>query len=162
MLPHSLQEKVRNAGRALDGATSDNIIELCKQYLALLGEYRAELYRFAEALGISQWSGLFILEDAGNVRKAIRVAVEGVTRERNRAEALLHSFTAVSGYEAVETLNRVKYKGRDDWALSAGGAGCGGGTDGERMTVQETVDVGSRLRREEHVARSAAPGPASR
>src|SRR5205085_12294564 len=158
MLSLALQEKMRNARLALDGATSDNIIELCKRYLALLGEYRAELYKFPDALGINQWSGPFILEDVGNARKAIRVAVESATRERNRAEALLRSFTAVSGYEAVETLNRVKYKGCDDWALGAGGAGFGGDTDGERMTVQETVDAASRLRREEHVAQSAASG----
>ena len=39
-----------------DAATSGNIVELCQQYLALLAEYRAELYKLPDTLGIDQWS----------------------------------------------------------------------------------------------------------
>ena len=72
----------------------------------------------------------------------VRAAIESITRERNEIEALLLSFTSVSGYEAVETLNRRKYKGDGDWELRAGkAAGCiGDFTDG-RMTVLEAVDI---------------------
>ena len=65
----------------------------------------------------------------------------------------------LSGHEAVETLNRLRYKGHDCWKLNAGGAGRGDGTDDGRMSVQEVVDTAGLLRREEHVARSASERP---
>jgi hypothetical protein len=76
-------------GALLTGATSDNIVELCKQYLALITEYRAELYKLPDTLGINQWSGARIWEDVGSVRKAVRAAIENTVRERNGTEALL-------------------------------------------------------------------------
>ncbi|HEX6625730.1 MAG TPA: hypothetical protein VF064_18585, partial [Pyrinomonadaceae bacterium] len=121
MLLAEFEERRHRARRALDGATSDNIVELCKQYLALLAEYRAELYKLPDTLDIKQWSGACIWEDVGSVRKAVRAAIENTVRERNGTEALLRSFTSLSGYEAVENLNRQKYKGHDDWELRAGG-----------------------------------------
>jgi hypothetical protein len=157
MLLPEFEERRRGARHALDGATSDNVVELCKQYLALLAEYRAELYKFPDTLGIKQWSGAFLWEDVGHVRKAVRAVIENVTRERNGAEALLLSFISVSGYGAVETLNRQKYQGHDDWELRAGGvARYRGDLAGERMSVLEAVNLAGLLRREEHVARSAA------
>jgi hypothetical protein len=156
LLPE-FEERRQDSRRALDRATSDNVVELCKQYLALLAEYRAELYKLPSTLGLYQWPGAFIWEDVCNIRKAIRAAIENVTRERNGTEALLLSFTSVSGYEAVQTLNRQKYQGHDDWELRAGGvARYGGGLAGERMTVLEAVNLACLLRREEHVARRAA------
>ena len=71
----ALAEKLRTARLALDRATCENIIALCKQYLALL-----------------------------------------------TAESLVLSFTAISGYGAVEILNRQKHRGRDDRQLNASGA----------------------------------------
>jgi hypothetical protein len=63
----------------------------------------------------------------------------------------------LSGYEAVETLNRQKYKGHADWELRAGGvARYGGDCADERMTVLKAVNIAGLLRREEHVARNAA------
>lgn len=158
MLLPEFEEKKHCARHALDTATSDNIIELCKQYLALLAEYRAEVYKFAQALGVNQKSGTFLREEAAEVRKTVRAAIEDTTRERNITEALLLSFISISGYEAVETLNRQKYKGHDDWELRAGGV-----TRfirdiaGERLTVLEAVDAASLLRREEYVARKPSP-----
>jgi hypothetical protein len=157
MLFPALENKLRRAVHAFDEATTDNIVELCKQYLALLAEYRAELYKLPSALGVNQWSGSFLWEDISNVRKSIRAAIEKTTRERNRTEALLLSFVSVSGYGAVETFNRQKYKGHDDWELRAGGvARFSRDIAGERMTVLEAVDIASLLRREEHIARGAA------
>ena len=150
-----LEEKVHHARRALDEATSENIIELCKRYLALLAEYRSELHKLPVTPGINLRSGSSpSREEVDNPRKAVRDAIENTTRERNRSAALLRSFTAVSGYEAVETLNRRKYKGHDDWTLSAGGVRVSGSTDDHRMTIQEAVDTTSLLRREEHIALS--------
>jgi len=157
LLLAEFEERRQSARLALDSATSDNVVALCQQYLALLAEYRAELFKLPHALGLHQWAGVFVWEDICNIRKAIRAAIESVTRERNGTEALLLSFTSVSGYEAVETLNRQKFKGHDDWELRAGGvARHTGELAGERLTVLEAVNLARLLRREEHVARNAA------
>jgi hypothetical protein len=156
MLFPALEEKLRRARHALDKAVSDNVIELCKQYLSLLAEYRVELYKLPDKLGINRWSGSFLLEDVDNVRKTVRAAIENTTRERNATEALVRSFTSISGHDAVETFNRQKYKGHTDWELRAGGvARFGGDLASERMTIQNAVTMAGRLRREEHVARRA-------
>ena len=156
-LLQELEESRQHARRALDGATSDNIVELCKQYLAQLAVYRAGLFKLRDTLGINRPSGSLLPEGVGGLRKAVRAALENITRERNETEALLLSFTSVSGYEAVETLNRQKFKGHDDWELRAGGvARHTGEPAGERLTVLEAVNLACLLRREEHVARNAA------
>ncbi|HEX8890119.1 MAG TPA: hypothetical protein VF779_13260 [Pyrinomonadaceae bacterium] len=152
MLYPALEEKLLKARLALDGATSESIIELCKQYLALLDEYRAELYKLPDTLELnSRTRSSSSREDIDETRKEVRTAIEHTTQERNRAEALILSFTAVSGYEATATLNRLKYNGHDDWELRAGGVRWGDNTN-KRMTVQEAVEVVSLLRREEYIA----------
>jgi len=157
MLSPELEERLRRVRLALDGATAENIIELCRQYLTVLAEYRAELYRLPDRLGIKQRSGPCLLEDVDNARKATRAAIEQTTLERHGTEALILSFTSLSGYEAVDTLNRQKYQGHDDWELRAGGVArfCGG-VAGERMTVLDAVETASLLRREEHIAQVAS------
>jgi hypothetical protein len=160
MLHPALEENLCKARLALDGATSASIIELCKQYLALLAAYRVELYKLPDTVDLNPHSKSSSRESVDERRKEVRAAIEETTRERERAEALILSFTAVSGYGAVETFNRQKYKGRDDWKLGAGGVGTMNGTDGQRMTIQEAVETASLLRREEHVARNAAPASA--
>ena len=166
MLFPELEERMHRARRALDNATSDNIIELCKQWLALLAEYRAELYKLPDVPGAGRRSESSSRKDVADARKAVRAAIERTTRERNETEALLFSFTSVSGYGAVETFNGQKYRGYDDWELRAGGVArfSGGGAAGERLSVQEAVETAGLLRREEHVARGAASagaGPAT-
>ncbi len=155
MLSPKLKERLRNAKLALDGATTDNIIELCQRYLARLAEYRAELYTLPDKLNLHHRSKTSSSQ-AGNsgVRKAVRAAIEHNTREREWAESLILSFTAISGYGAVETFNRQKYKGHDDWELSAAGASFSDAASSERMTIQEAVETASLLRREEHVAKN--------
>jgi len=156
MLLPELEERLHNTKRALTKATSENIIERCKQYLALLAEYRGELYKLPDRLGINLRSvSTSLRKDVDQTRKAVRVAIEELTREHNRTAALLRSFTAVSGYEAVETLNRRNHKGHDDWILRAGGVRFGD-SDADRMTVQEAVETASLLRRENHIAKVAA------
>jgi hypothetical protein len=157
MLAPKLEEKLRSARLALDGAASENIIELCKQYLALLAEYRSELYTLPDKLDLHPRSKTSSARaDVDGTRQAVRAAIEQTTHERNRAEALLLSFTAVSGYGAVETFNRQKYRGHNDWQLSAGGISFGDSAGGQRMRIQEAVELASLLRREEHVAKDAA------
>lgn len=153
MLLPDLEERLRRARLALAGAAAGNIVELCRQYLAVLAEYRAELYKLPAHLAIDHWSGPCLWEDITNARKAIRAAIEQNTRERHGTEALILSFTSLSGYEAVDTLNREQYQGHDDWELRAGGVArfCGG-VAGERMTVLDAVETASLLRREEHIA----------
>lgn len=152
MLYPALEVKLRQARHALDGAASENIIELCKQYLALLAEYRGELYRLPRTLELhSRTKSSSLRAEVDNTRKEVRAAIEHTTQERNRAGALLLSFTAVSGYEATATLNRLKYKGHDNWELRAGGVRCADNAN-SRMTVQEAVEAASLLRREEHIA----------
>ncbi|MGH9903175.1 MAG: hypothetical protein ACRD68_15315, partial [Pyrinomonadaceae bacterium] len=149
-----MELKLRHARRALDGAASENIVELCQQYLALLGEYRCALRKLPDTLDLNPRSKSSSSREAIDAaRKAVRAAIEHTTLERNRAEGLILSFTAVSGYGAVETLNRQKYMGRDDWELGAGVVGFNDGTGGKRiMTTQEAVEIASLLRREEQVA----------
>lgn len=155
MLFPELEEKLRQAKLALDRAASDNIIELCKQYLALLAIYRAELYKLPDKLGLNPRSrSSQTRESVGGDRKAVRAAIEHTTQERNQTEMLLLSFTTVSGYEAAETLNRRKYQGQDNWELRAGGVGCVN-SPGKRMSVQKAVETASLLRREAHIAKTA-------
>ncbi len=163
MLYPELENKLHQARHALKRATSENLIELCKQYLVLLDEYRSELYKFSGTSGINPWSQPPLSgEDIDKIRRVVRVAIENTTQERNRTATLLRSFIAVSGYEAVETLNMSKYKGHDDWELRAGGIKFKGGIDADKMTVQEAVDTTSLLRREEYVAQNSASTGASR
>jgi hypothetical protein len=151
-----LEEKLRIARLALDSATCENIIALCKQYLTLLAEYRAELYSLPDTLELNPRSKTSSRAEVNANRKAVRAAIEHTTREREWAEALLLSFTAISGYDAVETLNRQKHRGRADWQLSASGASFGDAACGERMTIQEAVETASLLRREAHVAQNTS------
>jgi hypothetical protein len=156
MLYPQLEEKLNHARLALKEATSENIIGLCKRYLALLAEYRRRLYELRGTSGIRQQSASFSsLENVAGTRNAIRAAIENTTKERNGTEMLLLSFTTVSGYEAVEIFNRRKYEGRDDWELRASGVKSSGISGGDLMTIQEAVDIASLLRREEHVAQNA-------
>lgn len=157
MLYPRLEEKLQQARHALDRATSENIIGLCRQYLALLAEYRGELYKLPNTAGINLRAGPSLSsEEVENTRQAVRVAIDHITHERNRTEALLRSFTTVSGYEAVEILNSREYKGHNDWELRAGGVRFSGGTDGDRISIQEAVDTASLLRREGYIAHNAA------
>ncbi len=153
MLYPELEEKVQHTRRALKGATSENIIELCKQHLALLAEYRSQLYKLRSTSSIDQRSlSGSSRQDLADTRKVVRAAIESTTYERNRTEMLLLSFTTISGYEAVEILNRRKYMGHVDWELRASGVKFRGGTGRDLLTILEAVDTAGLLRREEHVA----------
>ena len=148
-----INESLIDAELALGKATSDNIVELCRNYLKLLTEYRDRLYelRGMPEINIKQPSplGRELIEQS---RKAVRAAVEITVRERNETESLLESFTAISGFDAAETFNQLKYKGFDSWEMRAGGVRFKNGADDKPIPVQEAVDLAGRLRRDAYVA----------
>jgi len=146
MLYPQLEQRLQASKYAVNRATSESIVEQCRQYLALLAEYRGRLYEL---------QGLPSLTEEVPDRKTIREAIEATTRERNSTQLLLLSFTTVSGYEAVELFNQRKYAGHDDWELRASGVKFRGGDDSDLMTIQEAVDLAGILRREDYVAQNA-------
>lgn len=155
MLYPQLEQRLQAAKQAVNRATSESIVEECKQYLALLAEYRTQLYELQRTPGVSQHSALPSLPQVVPDRKTIREAIETTTRERNKTQLVLLSFTTVSGYEAVEIFNRRKYEGHDDWELRASGVKFRGGDDNDLMTIQEAVDLASMLRGQDHFAQNA-------
>jgi hypothetical protein len=156
MVYPQFEEKVNHAREALRRASPENIIELCKQYLAVLAEYRSKLYELQWTSRTRQRFTSTSPEDHGLTRRTIRAAIENTTKERHGTEMLLLSFTTVSGYEAVEIFNRQKYEGRDDWELRSSGIKSAGIAGGDLMTIQEAVDLAGLIRREEYVAQNMA------
>ena len=155
MLYPQLEQRLQASKQAVNRATSESIVEQCKQYLAILAEYRSQLYELKGTLGISQQTASPSPVEEVPDRETIRKAIECTTRERNRTQLLLFSLTTVSGYEAVEIFNQRKYEGHDDWELRASGVKFRGGGDNDLMTVQEAVELAGMLRREDHVALNA-------
>lgn len=154
MLYPQLEQRLQASRQAVNSATSQSIVKQCKEYLALLAEYRSQLYELQGTPGLNQQSAS--LSEEVPDRKTIREAIERTTQERNRTQLLLLSFTTVSGYEAVEIFNRRHYGGHDDWELRASGVKFRGGDTSDLMTVQEAVDLASLLRREDHLAQNAS------
>ena len=154
MLFAELEQKLRASKHALNRATSESIIERCKHYLALLAEYRSQLYELRDVTRPQQSVPISPLEEVPD-RKTIREAIERTTQERNRTQLVLLSLTTVSGYEAVEIFNQRKYEGHDDWELRSSGVKFRGGDNSDLMTVQEAVDLASLLRREDYVSQDA-------
>ena len=156
MLYPQFEQRLQASKRAVNRATSESIVEQCKKYLGLLAEYRSQLYELRGTLGESQKSASPSPTEEVPDRKTIREAIERTTRERNKIQLLLLSFTTVSGYEAVEIFNRRNYGGHDDWELRASGVKFRGGDNNDLMTVQEAVDLASLLRREDHLAQNVS------
>jgi hypothetical protein len=149
------EQKLDHARRALNKANPENIVDLCKRYLALLDEYRRQLFELGKS-GISRQPISSSSAEDLAARKSLREAIEKTTRERNRTELLLLSITTVSGYEAVELLNQRKYDGHNDWELRSSGVKFTGSSVGDLMTIQEAVNLASLLRREDHVTQNVA------
>ena len=156
MLYPQLEQKLHASRQAVNRATSETIVRQCKGYLALLADYRSQLYELQGTPGLNEQSTSPSLTEEVPDRKTIREAIERTTRERNRTQLLLLSFTTVSGYEAVEIFNQRNYEGHDDWELRASGVKFRGGDNSDLMTVQEAVDLASLLRREDHLAQNAS------
>ena len=155
MLYPELEQRLQESRHTLNRANSENIFDRCKNYLGLLAEYRSKLYELREVPGVPQQTTPPALSEGTLDRKAIREALETTTRERNRTQVLLLSFTTISGYEAIEIFNERKYEGHEDWELRASGVKFRGGDDADLMTIQEAVDIASLLRREDHIAQNS-------
>jgi hypothetical protein len=155
MLYPQLEQRLQASEHALNRATSESIVKQCKQYLALLNEYRGRLFELQGTPAVSQPSASPSVTEEVPDRTTIRAAIERTTRERNKTQLLLLSFTTVSGYEAVEIFNQRKYEGHDDWELRASGVKFRGGDDNDLMTIQEAVDLAGMFRREDHVAQNS-------
>ena len=156
MVYPQLEEKLNSAKDALKRAKREDIIELCKRYLAVLAEYRSKLYELQWTSRTRQPLASSKPEDILLTRQTIRAAIENTTKERHETEMLIFSFTTISGYEAVEIFNRQRYEGRNDWELRSSGVKSTGISGGDVMTIQEAVDIAGLLRREEYVAQNAA------
>lgn len=88
-------ENLLKAEFALKQANSGNIISLCLSYLALLADYRDDLYKLRGAAEINQHQSTSAARElTDRTRKSIRAAVEFTTGERNQTESLLKSFTS--------------------------------------------------------------------
>src|ERR1044072_6512378 len=156
MLYPQLEQRLQASEQAVNRATSESIVTRCKEYLALLAEYRNQLYDLQGTPGLNQQTASPSLSEELPDRKTIREAIERTPGERNRSELLLLSFTTVSGYEAVEIFNRRNYGGHDDWELRGRGVKFRGGDNSDLMTVQEAVDLAGMLRREDYLAQNAS------
>jgi hypothetical protein len=156
MLYPQLEQKLHASRQAVNRATSETIVRQCKEYLALLADYRSQLYELQGTPGLNEQSTSLSLTEEVPDRKAIREAIERTTRERNRTQLLLLSFTTVSGYEAVEIFNERKYQGHEDWELQASGVRFRGADNSDLMTIREAVDLASLLRRKDYVAQNDA------
>jgi hypothetical protein len=152
MLYPQLEQRLQASKHALNRATSESLVEQCKQYLALLAEYRDCLYELQGLPAVKQQSASPSLNEAAADRKTIREAIERTTHERNNTQLLLLSLTTVSGYEAVELFNQRKYEGHDDWELRASGVKFRDGDDSDLMTIHEAVDLAGMIRREDYVS----------
>src|SRR6185503_18192321 len=156
MLYPQLEQRLQASKQAVNRATSESIVEKCKQYLALLAEYRSQLFELQGTPGVNKPSAFPSLTEEVPDRKTIREAIETTTRERNKTQLLLLSFTTVSGYEAVEIFNQRKYDGHDDWELRASGVKFRGGDNNDLMTIQEAINLAGLFRREDHLAKNAS------
>ena len=156
MLYPKLELELATSKKALQRANKENIVDQCKHYLALLGEYRVQLYDLQSVPGVRQSKNSSTTLDEAPDRKAIREAIETTTRERNTTQVLLLSFTTVSGYEAVEILNELKYQGHEDWELKASGVRFRAGDNSDLMTIREAVNLASLLRRDDYIAQNAS------
>lgn len=150
MIYPQLEQRLRESRATLAKANTGNIFDRCKHYLGLLAEYRNKLYELQEVRVGAQQTPPAFPEDALD-KKAIREAIETTTRERNKTQVLLLSFTTISGYEAVDIFNERKYKGHEDWELRSSGVKFGGPDNSDLMTIQEAVGLASLLRREDYI-----------
>lgn len=154
MFNQELEEKIRSARRAFDAATSEDIVTSGEQYLARLEEYLRYLYEHPGAPGHNlQPAPSSSYEAVAAIKESVQNAIGQAERDRDRVSALLDSFTETTVGEAVETLNAMKYTGRDTWKLRAGVVTDGVGGS---MSIGEAAEAALRLHREEYVAGRAS------
>lgn len=144
-----INEDIIKAESALGSAKSCDLIGLCREYLACLSNYRDQLMSLKDipAIDPAEPSPLKF-ELAGHIRQAVRKVLEDIAAKRNFYESLLSSFTNISGYDAVRTLNISQFKGFDSWELFSGGARLRYAPAEKGLTMEEAINTASLLRRE--------------
>jgi hypothetical protein len=147
-----VNENLIKAEIALNKANSGDIIELCREYLQILTEYRDELYKLRGVPETTLPQSSLARELIEQVRRSIRTAIEITTRERNKTELLLKSFTSISGYEAVDTFNRLKFRGFDNWELKSNSVNSHNDGSFDQIAMQEAIETAGLLRREAYLA----------
>lgn len=144
-----INEDIVEAELAFAMANSGDIVELCRNYLFCLSRYRDQLLALKEIPEIDlREPSSFNRELTDQARKAVRSAMEEMTKKRTYFNALLTSFVAISGYEAAITMNAVRFKGFDNWEVYSGGVRLKGGREDTRLKMDEAVKAASLLRRE--------------
>jgi len=146
-----INEDVARAERNFDQATSDNIVDLCGEYLAVLSEYRKHLMslpQIPEVNFVEQSSlGRTLAEQS---RMAVLAAIGVTETAQELVEALLRSLTEVNASGAVETFNRLGYNGSNNWELHDDTLHAGDAS-GSAIAADEAVETAKRLRREAYV-----------
>lgn len=143
-----INEDVARAERNFDQATSDNIVDLCGDYLAVLSDYRKHLTslpQIPEVNFIEQSSlGRTLAEQS---RMAVQAAIGVTETAQELVGALLRSFTEVSASDAVETFNRLGHNGSNDWELRDNTLHAGD----QSLTAADAIETAKRLRRDAYV-----------
>ena len=142
-----VNKQLLQAQADMRGGTPDEVLENAESYLLLIEEYLERLRGLKGIPSIGDGGeSPFAIELVEQIRGAVRSSIEEVTTERNRIESLIGSFTKVSGWSAVETLNAYGFRGVCDWELI--GTSVRNASNGADMTIQEAVVEAKRLRRE--------------
>lgn len=145
-----INENVASAERDLDKATSENIVEICRENLRILAAYRKQLLGLRDIPELNMEMGSALSRELiVQSRNAVRAAVESTVATQNLTEELLNSFILISGIEAADTFNRVSYQGSDKWELQGGSVTA---PDHEKISIAEAVETAGRLRREAYAA----------
>lgn len=147
-----VNEGVLSAEAALKQASSDTVVDECKNYLGHLGSYRQDL-RGLRCLSDDALYARSPLsrELISQARAAVRAVIEITIRETNRTEKLLEFFTSINIHQAAVVLNTCKYLGSSNWEASASGARFSNGFDTGQLSVAQAVSIASKLRREAYV-----------
>ncbi|HYJ92198.1 MAG TPA: hypothetical protein VEV84_12880 [Pyrinomonadaceae bacterium] len=147
-----VNEGVLCAEIALRQASSESVVDECRNYLSHLAGYRQDLRALRclsddSLYARSPLSGELISQ----ARSAVRSVIEITIRETNRTEKLLEFFTAINVHQAAAILNTCKYLGSADWEGSSSGVRFTNGFESEQLGVDKAVKTASRLRREAYV-----------
>jgi hypothetical protein len=147
-----VNEGVLSAEIALRQASSESVVDECRNYLSHLTDYRQGL----RALRCLSDDALYMRsplsrELVSQARSVVRAVVEITVRETNRTEKLLEFFTSINVQQAAAILNTCKYLGSADWEGNASGVRFTNGIETGSLSVDKAVSTASRLRRQAYV-----------
>jgi hypothetical protein len=153
MLHSHLEVQLHKTKNAFKEAKSENIIELCKNYLLLLNAFRDELYKFRGKAEINHREpDSSFSEEILQKRHEMHEAITHTVQELNQTNALVNRLTSQNGYEAAETFNRLNFRGHKCWEFRGGKVGLDNSTVSEPIAVQEAVNIAIGLRCAEFIS----------